>query len=624
MERYKKLFLDESMNHLRAVEDWAVGSGGFDRPALDALFREIHSLKGMAASMGYTAMAALAHRFEDRLDTWRRADRPPPETARDLCLKVCDRLAQMREDVAEGRPDGRDWADLAPELAPQDEVPQDSGLDVRIGIDPDSGSPAARAYLILLRFRELDPSVRSKPSESEILQGASASELRLTLHGVTSEEVKALYDTLTEVSGLSFGAESPAPPERPMPEPAPAGAPETAVRPPQAASDETRVRLPDTVQVPVHLLDDFVDILGEMTIARSHMEDSVRALASEILREEVDRLGKLVRAFHERVMALRMLPFSLITGGLKRLVREHAAKLGKEVELRVSGEEIGLDKSILIHISDPLVHLLRNALDHGIETPEERRQRGVAARGTIEVRAARTRNRVEVSVVDDGHGIDVEAVRLKAVEVGYFREEESRRLSPQEILACLFRPGFTTREAVTELSGRGVGLDVVKSRVEALGGTIELRAHPGGGTEVHLSLPQSVAIVPVLLVEVGANALAFPTASVVRTVEAQARDIRKRDGDPVLLTEHGQVPILSLARVLRLQGRKKFQRVPLALVQTRSGVRALAVDRFLREEDLFIKPLRGRLRVLRGISGYSVLGDGRLVFLLDPPTLFGD
>jgi two-component system chemotaxis sensor kinase CheA len=316
-----------------------------------------------------------------------------------------------------------------------------------------------------------------------------------------------------------------------------------------------------------------------------------------------------------------MLPFSLVTGALRRVVREQASRLGKEVQFQIFGEEIGMDKSILLHIADPLVHLLRNALDHGLEAPEERRQRGKSPKGVIRLGAARARNRVEITVADDGRGIDVEAVRKKAVEIGLFRDEDSRRMANAEIFACLFRPGFSTRAAVSELSGRGVGLDVAKTRVEALGGTIELSSTPGTGAEFRVSLPLSVAIVPVLLVSVGESVLGLPTSAVARTVEAQARDVRKKEGAHVLLTEQGQVPMLSLARVLRLQGRKRFERVPLVLTQTGAGVVALAVDAFLKEEDLFIKPLRGPLKALRGLSGYSVLGDGRLVFLLDPPTL---
>jgi two-component system chemotaxis sensor kinase CheA len=321
-------------------------------------------------------------------------------------------------------------------------------------------------------------------------------------------------------------------------------------------------------------------------------------------------------------MSLRMLPFSLITGSLKRLVREHGSKLGKQVDLRVSGEEIGMDKSILLQASDPLLHLLRNALDHGVETPEERRQVGKSERGLIRVQAARARNRVEVTVVDDGRGIDTESVRRRAVDMGIYREEESRRLGSAEILSCLFRPGFTTRSEVSELSGRGVGLDVVKSRLDVLGATIEVVSTPGRGTEFRLSLPLSVAIVPVLMVALGEGVLAIPTSSISHTVEAAPRDLRKKDGAHVLLTEKGQVPIVSLARVLRAMGQLKFDRVPLVLVYTPAGLTALAVDAFVGEEDLFIKPIRGPLRGLKGLAGYSVLGDGRLVFLLDPPTLF--
>ncbi len=631
MERYRQLFLDESAKHLQSVEERLLGRGPLGRRDVDEIFRQIHSLKGMAASMEYGPMAQLAHRMEDLLDRWRQAGGAAPDSAKDLCLRVCDRLAEMRDKVAAGSDAEVDWSDLEELLGSVERRREPEGLRVRILIAPDCGSPSARAYLVLLRFRELDPDVASEPAETDILRGIPVSQLELTLHGVGRVDVELLYETLTEVAGLEFpgeGIELDLPEETPEPSPAPLPEPPTEPEPEEPGEapggepgEGDRVRLPETVQVPVALLDEFVDLLGEMTICRGNLETTARPLESELLKEEINRLGNHVRAFHERVMGLRMLPFSLVTGALRRVVREQASRLGKEVQLQIFGEEIGMDKSILLHIADPLVHLLRNALDHGLEAPEERRQRGKPPKGVIRLGAARARNRVEITVADDGRGIDVEAVRKKAVEIGLFRDEDSRRMANAEIFACLFRPGFSTRAAVSELSGRGVGLDVAKTRVEALGGTIEISSTPGTGAEFRVSLPLSVAIVPVLLVSVGESVLGLPTSAVVRTVEAQARDVRKKEGAHVLLTEQGQVPMLSLARVLRLQGRKRFERVPLVLTQTGAGVVALAVDAFLKEEDLFIKPLRGPLKALRGLSGYSVLGDGRLVFLLDPPTL---
>ncbi len=619
MERYRQLFLDESLRHLQAVEERMVSEEALSPQDLDAVFREVHSLKGMAASMGFSAMAELAHRLEDTLDRWRRRAEPLSDAERDLCLRVCDRLGEMREHVASGGDGELDWSDLAGDLqpAPAREEPPGKGLRVRIRLAEDCASATARAYLILQRFRELDPDLESTPPEEEILAGTAPRTLELVLRGVDRADVEAVYESLTEVAGLEF----------PEPAAGETAGPRVPAEPPPGAGevDEEpaggRVRLPDTVQVPVDVLDAFVDLLGELTIARSHIEETARRLGSEVLLEQVDRLGRIVRSLHGRVMSLRMLPFGLVVGGLRRLVRDQAARLGKEVVFRVQGEEIGLDKSILLQVSDPLVHLIRNAIDHGIEPPHERQQRGKPGRARIELVAERIRNRVGVRVRDDGRGIDVEAVRRRAVELGFVGEEESRRLSPAEIFAFLFRPGFTTRSAVTELSGRGVGLDAVKARVEAMGGTVELSSSPGQGTEVRLDLPLSVAILPVLLVQVGRHVLALPTASIERTVEARSRDVRSTEAGLVLLTERGQVPVLALGQVVRFRGERRFRRLPLVLTRTGRGVVALGVDRFLREEDLFIKPLRGPLRGLKGVAGYSILGDGRLVFLLDPPTL---
>lgn len=630
MERYRSLFLEESLKHLQVVEARVLSPADLDQPALDEIFREVHSLKGMAATMGYAPMAELSHRVEDFLDGWRRGGTGLPGWARDLCLRVCDRLREMREDVASGGSGELGWADLAPLLSPgQWERFDGEGLRVRVVLAPDCEAPAARAYVVLLRFRELDPDARSRPSEAEILQAVRVSRLDLLLRGVDRDEVEAVYSGLTEVAGLEFPEGFDLDPG----EEAPLGTPAGGVREdssaanlqpvagPTPSGESARLRLPEAVQVPVSQLDRFLDLVGEMTISRGHLEAAARDLGSEILKEEVNRLGGLVRSFHERVMGLRMLPFSLVSGTLQRQVREQAGKLGKDVSLEVVGEEIGMDKSVLLQVSDPLMHLLRNALDHGLEDSEERRRTGKPPTGVIRVALTRTRDRVEIAVSDDGRGIDAAAVRRKAGEMGVLPQGESRRLLHAEILSCLFRPGFSTRADVSELSGRGVGLDVVKTQVEALGGAISVESTPGVGTEFRLSLPLSVAILPVLLVSVGPSVLALPTAGVVRTFEAQAEDVQKAEGAHLLHTEQGQVPIVSLARLLRLQGRRRFKRVPLVLTRARNGIVALAVDRFLREEDLFIKPLRGPLRALHGLSGYSILGDGRLVFLLDPPTL---
>ncbi|NTU60190.1 MAG: hypothetical protein HGA98_03920, partial [Deltaproteobacteria bacterium] len=279
------------------------------------------------------------------------------------------------------------------------------------------------------------------------------------------------------------------------------------------------------------------------------------------------------------------------------------------------------DKSILLQLSDPLAHLLRNCLDHGIERPYERRSAGKPPAGVVELRAARAKNQVEITMEDDGRGIDPEAVRRGAVARGLLGEEESLRLGAPELFACLFRPGFSTRDEVTEVSGRGVGLDVVKSRVEALGGVVEVSSRPGSGTRFRLAVPLSVAIVPVLTVGVGESVVALPVASIDATLEAHPRDVRETEAGPVLATARGEFPFFRLAEVLKLEGRGDPERLPFVLLRGPSGTSALAVDRFLREEDLFIKPLKGPLSRLPRLAGYSVMGDGTLVFLLDPATL---
>lgn len=617
MKEYRDLFLAESAKNLSRIE--AILEGRGEEPpggVVEALFREFHSYKGMAGTMRFDAMAKLAHRIEDTLDSLRGSAETPGEAARALLYRCLDRLSAMREDVVAGGAGEIEWADLFPPGGAGDERSSRSApasvavparaLKVAVAIDPDCPTPAARAFLIVSRFRESFPNLSSIPPLDELMAGARTGSVKLTLPDASRAEVADVYDTLTEVAGLVFDEDDRRPPPAAQP----------------SAAAESRAMLPETVEVDSATLDGLVDLVGELTLAMGRVREVSGAVESEPLREEARKLESMVRALDERVMAMRCLPFSTVGGRLRRFVREEAEKLGKKARLSIVGGQTGVDKGVMLSLSGPLTHLLRNALDHGIESPGTRVAAGKHEEGAITVELERSKNLLRLSITDDGSGIDSQAVMEAAVRKGLVEADE--RGEPAQAYRYLFMPGFSTRQAVGELSGRGVGLDAVASEIAALGGEIRVDSTPGEGTRFYLDLPVSPAISPALTLEAGGFALALPVFSVSSTFECAERDLVDEGGG--LWVERGgeRLPVRFLSDLTGSGGRPDERRLAMVVVE-RGGCRTcLAADRLVREEYIYVKPFRGMWEGLAGVSGYSVTGDGRIVYLLDPSWLCGE
>jgi two-component system chemotaxis sensor kinase CheA len=440
-----------------------------------------------------------------------------------------------------------------------------------------------------------------------------------------------VYDTLTDVAGLRF----PEPVAAPCPSPKPlADTPASAgIDFPRegelknseailAAGIPAELGLPETVEVSTRILDELLEIVGELTLTRARVNALAQGERMQPLQDEARRMGALLRKLDEGVMNARLLPFSLIAGRLRRFVREQAEVLGKEVQLTVSGERIGLDKAVMLRLSGALVHLLRNALDHGMETAAERSASGKRETGSITISLNRERNALRLRVADDGRGIDTDAVLARAVERGLTSAEDASTLPRDRIFEFLFAPGFSTRKEVGALSGRGVGLDAVRTEIMRMGGSVAVNAESGRGTEFLIELPVSPAVAPVLLVEVEGLPLAFPVHSVLRTYEAMRSDLRKdASGKFVFLHDKQEYPLRTLASQIGVEARLDPKRFAVVAVGFGEKVGCWAVDRLLREEEVFVKPFRGPWARLRGVTGYSLLGDGRLVYLLEPAEL---
>jgi len=611
MSKYREMFLSETREHLDSMARLLVAleKTPGDREEIDTLFREAHSVKGMAASMGYQRMADLAHALEDLLDGFRNGGEVPGATI-DRLLAGCDLLEGLLEDISAERPerdiDGflRGEAPRQPEIpvgeeipAGEDsletldfeEVPERQQLELTVEIADHAPAPAARAILVLRELQQFGEILEQWPSQEELFKGGVVRHLRVKLDSASDRsEIEAPLLAMSDLSGVRWGDEA-----------------DEGGLPRRRREDSER-----TVRIRTELLDRFINLTGELLTTRSMLQTAQERQAWHDLGEGLDRLSLLVNDLHHKVLQVRMMPVSSITGRLPRLVRDLARKTGKQVDLQISGDQVELDRAILEELADPLVHLLRNAVDHGIEQE-----------GVIAVRAWRERDLVLIEIADNGCGIDPQRVLKRALEQGVITEAQARTMGERDLLGLICHPGFSTAERVTETSGRGVGMDVVKAAVENLGGMLDILSAPGEGTRMLLKLPLSVAIIQILLVECAGQTVALPITRVERTLEVPREQLQSSGRQLVLPLDEEAVPLLSLRKILRLPGHPFSGSVPLVISEIRGRRVGLVVDRLVGQSQVFVKSLSFPLDRLAGVTGASVLGDGQIVFLVDPQGL---
>ena len=671
LRKYLTLFLAEAGEHLAGYSrdlvalEGALRAGASEadlRPLVDSLFRHAHSVKGMSASMQLDAISGLAHRVEDLVDVFRKKPGAADAVAVDLLLGAGDALADLVAAAGRGeRPEpdavlGEKLAELArakregratepvvapaapalgpPAAAEQPAAPAPAPLPLapaaaageadraaiprarRVQLDVDiAGScpvPAVRGFLVVKKLSLLGAVARAVPSVEDLKAGRiPQKKLQVLLD--TAETLQALERALAQISDIAGVVLREVEPDR-------AAAPVAAAAPAGPAPEPAR-----TVRVKAELLDYFLDAVGELILATARLREIGRTLPAEqrpVLDEGVDRLHAVVKDLHDKVMTVRMTPLALVTEGLPRAARDVARKVGKQVDVEVRGAEIEIDRAILDELADPLLHVIRNAVDHGIEAPHLRQLAGKPAAGSIAVAGRRERDRVIVEISDDGRGMDPEKLRASAVARGALSEPQARALSDREalLLACL--PGVSTAETVTDVSGRGVGLDAVKKTVEAVGGALEIESVPGAGTRLTFRLPLTVAVQPVLLVRVGEEVLGLPIAKVHGAAQVDLSRLDRSRGAPVLSYDGDLVPVHDLARLLGFSEEHLRSERAVVVAESGEGVRiGLAVDALLGQHEAVLKPLGAPLETVPGLSAVTVLGNGRPVFILDVPRL---
>ncbi|HEX7120148.1 MAG TPA: chemotaxis protein CheA [Longimicrobiales bacterium] len=638
-DQYLDLYLSEAQEHLgtlnRGLLELESGGGG---EALDAAFRAAHTIKGMAAMMGHEAVAAVAHRLEDRLDHIRAGRVEVDPTLIDELLAGADELARgIDAAVAAGAVEEEAAGASSPAAAPGGDarpteipVPPD-GADraVRVVLAENCPLKAARAHIVCRSAVGVARLVGIWPGEfDEAFDG----ELWLfTAPGADPERLEAAIRAGGEVAVVEIldaeevaaRAAAEAPGEAEADASAEGGAASGTAAAPADGLDDRQAAwggLTRTgarhVRVARRQLIDLADGMGDLAILARQLEQAAADAASPTLKAVVETIGRRVRELQDTVLGMRMVPAGAVFDRLPRVVRDTARSLGKEVDFRLEGRDIELDREILEELVDALVHILRNAIDHGLEDRRGRLAAGKPPRGQLVLRVIRERSSILIEVEDDGRGVDRAKVLNRARALGLTVPDSPEELSDEDVLRLLSQPGFSTADQVSSVSGRGVGMDVVVTRIRALGGGVSLRTIDGRGATFMLRMPITLALVQALRVRVGAEDYAVPITHVTEALDLEQERVVRKGGREYVRRRGRQLPIVRLRKVLAAPTPGKET----AAIVTELGDRraALVVDSLVGREQIIVKSFDAAVGTLKIFSGAALLSDGRPALVLDP------
>ena len=661
--QYAELFLTESREHVSAINHSLLelerGVGG-DEP-VGAIFRGVHTIKGMSATMGYTAVASLSHELETLLDLVRKGERTVDARLMDLLFRAADLLERAIESAV----NGVDAVDVLPMVHQlQSEAGRDSqtfsamamtaelpipgmGVTAELQIPaiaitaerPAAGAwtaiaPAGPGMLVRVRIVEGTPlkgvraflaveAAKKLGGVGEVsppVEALQADEFdhdfafRLTT-GLSEDAVDAALRRAGDVEEVRVGEDVATTSAAPVVAPKVANG-----NGGNGASNGGAVRQQRSVRIDLRRLDNLMNLIGELVITRGRLVQLTGPIDDAALAETVAQTSRLVADLQDEIMTSRMVPVWQVFDRFPRLVRDAARSVGKPVEFTIEGKEVELDRSMLDEVGDPIVHLLRNAIDHGIETPDERRAQGKPEAGRLTLSASRDRSAVAIKVTDDGRGIDRDKVLKRAHEQGLI-DPSKTELTDEELFRIISQAGFSTADRVTDLSGRGVGIDAVHNRVRALGGSVDMKTAPGKGTTVTLRLPLTLAIVRSLLARIGDETYAIPMTHVSETVELHPQILHTLKGREVLMIREDVLPVLRLRQLLHYDGEATRGVEQVVVVEMAERRAALVVDALIGQQEIVVKQFDGVQNGLTLFGGATILGDGAPALIIDVSSL---
>lgn len=545
ISEYKQLFLSEAREILNSLNNVLVDleKEPDNVELLNELFRQSHTMKSMAQSMGYDAIAKLTHSMETTLALLRSGEAKLERETVDLLFKSLDTLSDLIKERASGEEGEAEKIEVAPLVAQFEEIASTVSQEKTMSVDTKKSEPQRK-------------------------------------------EAKSLSAPASKIQA---------------------------------------------VRVPLAQLDDLMDLTGELAISRIRLEQITKTIDNSALAETVAHLTKLTSRLQDQMMQVRLVPLEYIFAPFPRLIRDVSVQQSKEVDFIIEGGDIGLDRSIQDEITEPLLHLLKNAVTHGIEEPQEREKLKKPRRGKIKLSARREKNSVVVELSDDGRGVDIEEIRKIAIEKGIVTEKELSALSSKEIIMLTTRPGYSRVKKVTEAAGRGVGLNAAKLKIESLGGTLEIDTKLNEGSTFSIKLPLTMAIAQAMLVGVAGQTYCIPLIYITETMKISQHQIKTIEHREVISYRDGVLPLIGL------KGRFGFEssempspvtdvevqktKIPVVVVEAGDKKVGLVVDNFLGQQEIVIKPLMGLLKEIKGASGATILGTGKPALIMDVGSL---
>ena len=673
--QYMDMFLDESHEHLQSLNEGLLRleENMEEISAVNDIFRNAHTLKGMSATMGFAKIAELTHEMEDVLDLVRKEQLKLNEDIMDTLFKCLDSLEQMVDSVGNGEAeDVVDVSDLVAKLssiskgtpAPAEAAPSaaaapaadgassDLGIDdididvmkkakeagmnifhVKVTLMESCVLKAARSVMVMHALDEVGDVIKSVPPAEDLEQEKFEHSFDVVIAtSADTEAVKNAVDTVSEIEDIgveeldpdALGKQIEPAPAQTAPAAAPAAKKPAAPAKKAGAKSAPAAKKPhqsQSVRVDIEKLDTLMNLMGELVINKVRLEQIGQTHRMSDLMETLEQMDRVTGDLQNIVMKVRMVPVSAVFNRFPRMVRDVSKELGKEINLTIEGEETELDRTVIDEIGDPIMHLLRNSLDHGVESPDAREAKGKSRVGEVGLIARHEGNNVVIMITDDGAGIDADKIRRKAVEKGMISQSEADSLDDADAVRLIFLPGFSTAEQITDISGRGVGMDVVRSKIEALSGHVDVETHIDEGSIFKIKLPLTLAIIQAMLVRVQEEMYAIRLGSIDRTINIKPTDIQTVRNKEVIVLRGEIIPIIRMEEALQVPHTKDSDEHFVVVVHAGEAKAGIVVDNLIGQQEIVIKTLGNLFAGLKLFGGATVLGDGRVALILDVATM---
>jgi len=662
--QYMNMFLEESMENLQTLNESLLDleQDPNDVDKLNQIFRVAHTIKGMAATMGFSDIAELTHTMEDVLSKFREGELKVTQQVVTVLFDCLDTLEKMVTNVEQGSDEKVDIVSIMKDLheiaavevtiEPKvDKVNKDlvsdhkeektiqlnqydksvimqanekgyNAINIKITLSEHTLLKSARAFLIVKDLEEAGEIVKSIPATEEIENEEFDFELSFLLITESTEaQIKSLVEGISEVRGVEvktilFDEEVIQEKKKETEQVKPKNIEEKTKDSKPVVKKEGVKKAHQSVRVDLERIDKLMNMVSELVIYRTRLEQIVLNYKSPELSETLEQVGRTTTDLQDLVMKIRMLPLDTVFNRFPRMIRDISVELNKEINFVIEGAHTELDRTVIDEIGEPLIHLLRNAADHGVEPQEVRIAQGKSPVGTVRLVAYQEGTKALIKVSDDGAGINLARVKAKAEKMGIATEG----LTDNDIKNLIFAQGFSTNEVVTDISGRGVGMDVVKTKISALGGTVELISEEGKGSTFVIQLPLTLQIIQALLVTVGNETLAISLGFIDRVIDYKEENIKKTNGKEVIIYRENIIPLVRLNEILSIEGQetdKKF----VIIVNVGDKTVGLLVDSLLGQQEIVIKPLGKTLKSLNEYIGATILGNGLVTLILDVGAL---